>query len=212
MESQLLLTLLSLSALSALMELDNVYAGQFMLSRPLVVGTVLGLLYGDIRTGVQLGIWTELLLLDQLPVGGYVPPSGGVCAASAFMLAYLCMLPVPFSFFLGLCIGKVYSLMETKLRAWRNFWNPEVERAAVENPDSLNGWMHKSLLLQFFSGFVFIFMSVQVFSLAGAGVWSALPEELRNAVELGYFAVPWIGVAALVFSLYSKGKAVQTHA
>ncbi|HOX22141.1 MAG TPA: PTS sugar transporter subunit IIC, partial [Elusimicrobiales bacterium] len=151
--------------------------------------------------------WTELLLLDQLPVGGYVPPSGGVCAATAFMMAYLCMLPLSLSFLLGLAIGKGYAVMESKIRALRSSWNAAVEKDVLENPDSLNGWMLKSLGLQFITGFVFIFIGVQFVSLAGGKIWEILPEEAQNAMELGYFAVPWIGVASLLFSLYSRPKA-----
>ena len=203
----LFLSLLLLSALTALLELDSVYAGQFLFARPLVLGTLLGWLCGDIKTGVQLGIWTELLLLDQLPVGGYVPLSGGVCAASAFMLSYLCMLPVSLSFLLGIVMGKLYSLLETKLRAWRGAWNAAIEKQAAENPDSLNWWMAKSLGLQFASCFVFLLLSVQMFSLAGGKIWEFLPRELQNAVDLGYFAVPWIGTTVLIVSLYSRSKA-----
>ncbi|NLO92374.1 MAG: hypothetical protein GX410_10365 [Elusimicrobia bacterium] len=207
MEAGLFLSLTGLCALASFLELDAVYAGQFLLSRPLVVGTLLGLICGDVKTGVQFGIWTEFLLLDQLPVGGYVPPSGGVCAASAFILAYLCMLPVSFSFLLGIIIGKGYSHMESRLRTWRNAWNRSVEKDVQDDAGAVNAWMFKSIALQFGAGFVFIWLAVQALSLAGAYAWPRLSEELRNAVDLGYFAVPWIGMASLVFTLYAKAKA-----
>lgn len=207
MEAGLFLSLTGLCALAAFLELDAVYAGQFLLSRPVVAGTLLGVLCGDIKTGVQLGIWTEFLMLDQLPVGGYVPPSGGVCVASAFIMAYLCMLPVSFSFLLGIIIGKAYSHMESRLRTWRNSWNQAIEQAVQREPGALNFWMAKSIAVQFAAGFVFIWLGVQLLSLAGAYIWPRLPEELCSAVDLAYFAVPWIGMASLVLTLYSKTKA-----
>ena len=69
------------SFMTALLELDAVQAGQFLLSRPAIVGPLLGWLNGCAAEGARLGILIELIYIDFIPVGGVIPPNGAVAAA-----------------------------------------------------------------------------------------------------------------------------------
>ena len=66
--------------------LDLVSVPQMMIARPLVAGTVAGLLVGDPETGLRLGVVFELFQFDILPVGAarypeYGPPTVAAVAA-----------------------------------------------------------------------------------------------------------------------------------
>jgi PTS system mannose-specific IIC component len=66
--------------------LDLVSVPQGMLSRPLVAGTIAGLILGDVQAGLRLGVVMELFALDVLPVGSswypdYGPPTVGMVVA-----------------------------------------------------------------------------------------------------------------------------------
>ena len=60
----MLLSLTGFCALIALIELDTTYVGQFLISRPFFVGTILGALTGNLFLGLQVGIFTELIFID----------------------------------------------------------------------------------------------------------------------------------------------------
>ena len=60
--------------LGALICLDRVVV-QFMISRPIVAGPMIGLALGDPYTGLTAGAFLELLWVDRIPVGPYVPPN-----------------------------------------------------------------------------------------------------------------------------------------
>jgi len=62
--------------------LDLVSLGQVMLGRPLVAGTVAGLLAGDPGAGAVVGVTLELFALDLLPVGGAQYPDYGPAAVA----------------------------------------------------------------------------------------------------------------------------------
>jgi mannose/fructose/N-acetylgalactosamine-specific phosphotransferase system component IIC len=62
-------TLLSVSCLYSLLALDHIAVGQFMLSRPLVVGPLVGYAFGSPALGVMVGIIAELLWVNVIPVG-----------------------------------------------------------------------------------------------------------------------------------------------
>ena len=60
--------------LGTLICLDRVFV-QFMISRPIVAGPLIGLALGDPYTGLTAGALLELLWIDRIPVGPYVPPN-----------------------------------------------------------------------------------------------------------------------------------------
>ena len=62
------------AVLGTLICLDRVVA-QFMISRPIVAGPLIGLALGDPFTGLVTGALLELLWVDRIPVGPYVPPN-----------------------------------------------------------------------------------------------------------------------------------------
>lgn len=52
---------------------DRAAAGQFQFSRPIVAAPMLGILTGCLVEGVIAGLVFELIFLDSLPVGAYIP-------------------------------------------------------------------------------------------------------------------------------------------
>ncbi len=86
MEPLLLLGLLGLGAWAAL---DNVALGQFMVSRPLVTGTLAGTLLGDPWNGFVLGALLEVTHLWRVPAGGARLPESGPAAIPGAVLAVI---------------------------------------------------------------------------------------------------------------------------
>lgn len=68
--------LLALSLLGGLLTVEGTAVGQFMLSRPLVAGTLAGWLLGDPAHGFAVGALLEVYLLVSFPVGGARFPEG----------------------------------------------------------------------------------------------------------------------------------------
>ncbi len=71
----------------ALVGLDLVSVAQIMIARPLVAGTVAGLILGDPLAGGTVGMVLELFALDVLPVGAARYPDYGIGAVAAAVTA-----------------------------------------------------------------------------------------------------------------------------
>lgn len=201
-----MLELILFCALLAFLELDVTYLGQTLISRPIVVGGLLGLLGGNLFVGLQLGIFTELIYLDYLPVGGVVPPSGAVSAGSAVLLANFFAMDIYFAFFAGIMIGILFSFVEKGLRKYRTRILPVIEKDILEGKVSPGGVLAQSLVFQFLA--VFLFM-VLVCTTAGplfAYFDQDIPQTMHIAFKFSYFIVPWIGLAVLFISFSSKLK------
>lgn len=70
-------------AMGSMIWLDRTYAFQFMISRPLVIASLLGFIMNDLNLGLVIGACLELLWLNAPPVGAYLPYDGSFCAAVA---------------------------------------------------------------------------------------------------------------------------------
>jgi len=195
---------LLICAAAAAIELDVVQAGQIFLSRPSVAGLLCGIIGGDFVTGLQLGLCMELLTLDHVPVGGYVPPSGVIGAACAFLLARYAGFEGGYAFMLGFLAAWLFGLVETRLRHERSKWNPVIEREVLENPDALSKWVRRGFLQQFAAAFLFCVAAFFVLREIGWLGWELLPARLRPAFSMAYRIVPWIGIAALASLLMPR--------
>lgn len=67
--------------------LDLVSLPQALLSRPLVVGTVAGVILGDVEAGLRVGVILELFALDVLPIGAVRYPDFGPGVIAATVVA-----------------------------------------------------------------------------------------------------------------------------
>lgn len=81
---------LILSIIGSFIALDKYAFGEFGISQPLISGTIIGALYGDIGTGIFLGAIFQLICLGGLPIGTEIPPdaqtAGIVGCGSYFIL------------------------------------------------------------------------------------------------------------------------------
>ena len=88
MNANLLLTV----TVGGLAALDATPIAQTLLSQPLVTATVLGAVWGDWRTALEVGVVLQILAASTLPVGSRTPEDyavGGVVGAgTALMLAH----------------------------------------------------------------------------------------------------------------------------
>ena len=95
---------MSLVVLGGLLALDATSVGQFMISRPLVAGTLTGWWLGDPALGLELGAILELFHLAGVPAGGSRIPETGPASVVAVAVA----LSAPG--FAGLALGLVSGL------------------------------------------------------------------------------------------------------
>lgn len=68
-----LIAALLLSVLVALLITENYGYGYWMISRPIFAGPLIGLILGDLQTGLIVGASVELMFMGVLPIGGSVP-------------------------------------------------------------------------------------------------------------------------------------------
>lgn len=184
------------AALSGLLGLDSVQAGQFLLSRPAFVGPVLGWLNGCPLEGARLGILLELLYIDFIPLGGVVPPSGTAAAAAGVLAHSAGGLAPSLAFFLGLAAGRAFAPVEYRLRVSRSPWSAAIEEQVKAGDLSLRRWLARSLLLENAA----LCAYVLAWTALAAGL-ARLPGigALYPGTDFAYSLMPWLGLSGLYF-------------
>ena len=198
-------SILLLALVGALLELDTTYAFQLTFSRGIVAGPLLGLLIGDVMTGLQIGIFTELLFVDFSPLGGMLPPSAVVCCAVSLMGCSL-GIPAYFSFFFGVLGALFFSICEIYVRKQRASWVARQEQKIFKKPSYVTWAIVKALGLSFAMTFLFILIFGGAVSNVFVKVLPYLSEQLNIAGKFAYMAVPWIGLATLVSTFRLKAR------
>ena len=82
-----LITSLLLSIFIAIVITENYGYGYWMFSRPVFGGFLVGLLMGDLQTGLLVGGTIELMYIGVLPIGGSVPPNAQIAGMLSTVFA-----------------------------------------------------------------------------------------------------------------------------
>lgn len=193
----------ALCAWIALLELDAAHAGQFLLSRPLLMGPVVGLLLGDWKAGVAPGALIELFWLQGLPAGAARTLNGTLAAAVAVIWsAGPLRVPPEAALPAALACGALFPRIQDRIRA-RRARLVALAREAIERGEDPD-W---DRLLLTGLGTHALAAGAFVYAAAAAGgpllliAWFAAPFELQEGLRWGYRAVPWIGLAVLLHAL-----------
>ena len=191
------------AALVSLLELDAVQVGQFMLSRPIVLGSLLGLLFGAPQVGVALGLCCELLSLDDMPVGDRLPLNATVAVAAALLLTRSPRpLPPAVALPAGLAAGWAHQRIETALRYRRQALCGTAERLVQDG--GMPSWrrlLGQALAEQAAATFALLLACVCVAGPVLSGFWWRVPHGALAGLDLGWRLAPWLGLGVALYAL-----------
>ena len=201
------------AGLGALICMDRV-AVQVMVSRPVVAGPLVGLVLGDALTGLLAGALLELLWIDRIPIGPYVPPhdtfvavlstAGAILAAppgtspprELIVLAVLLFAP---SAWLG-------QRMEILLRQWNErLVSGALEDAEAGDPAKLSR-RHLSALAGYYGASL---LCLGALMLCGVPllrwIYPDLPPALLQVLSVCCLVLPLVGVGVALSTIKLRG-------
>jgi fructoselysine and glucoselysine-specific PTS system IIC component len=200
----------------ALIGLDHIAVGQFMVAQPVVGAVAVAWLVGEPLLGVWSALTFQLLWAGQLPVGAYVPPNVAITAIAAVGIAAPGPLPFPARMVLAAALAVPVGVVAGRLDVWVKSRNIGVLHRAENDvldgrPFALGGAVVRGIVRFFLKDFCVLLAAV---FLGAALVTAAAPFITARAVKgLSYaFAVmPAVGVASAL-RMYGKKNAVAAFA
>jgi mannose/fructose/N-acetylgalactosamine-specific phosphotransferase system component IIC len=188
---------LATAAAAGLLQLDNVQVLQSMVSRPVFASLVFGLINGCPAEAAKLGLLTELVYSEYMPMGGTLPPNGiAASAVGVLALASGAMSP-GLAFFAGLAAGHFYSGTEFRLRTVRSGWNAGIDRALAAGRPAFGRWIGVSLAMEAAAVFIYVALLAGLILAMRAAGFDAAP--LARPADFAYGFMPWLGLSALYF-------------
>lgn len=191
------------AAVVAAAELDVASVGPFLLSRPIVLGPLLGAAMGEPERGAVLGAALELCCLRALPVGGALSWNAAVATGTAVLL---CLgpsrLPLEGGFFAGILAGRLHQAAETRLRAARAAFGRSADRDAAKGRSFLGAYLASSLVAQFVMTALIVFLVLRV----AQPVWAGLTgwKVVGGALRATFVAAPWACLGSALVSLWRR--------
>ncbi len=93
MDNLTVLFILKFSLIVALLNIDTRNILPLGISRPIITGMILGYLLNNIYYGLFAGCIIELLLINSLPVGGFIPLNGAIITGIVMIISHYFHIP-----------------------------------------------------------------------------------------------------------------------
>lgn len=176
-----------------------------MTTRPIVVGTAVGLVLGDVTTGVIIGAELELVFMGVMAIGGTVPPIA--CSGTAVGTAYAILLGqgIEVAFALAIPASMLCQMLFVPLVALRSLWSPMVDRW-VENGNYKA--IERSVPLVSLTMFICKGLICGAAVLIGSNAMSAfietLPTQLIDGMGVASGMMAAVGFALLLKMMWTK--------
>ena len=175
------------------------------LYRPIVVGPVIGLIMGDLTTGLAIGASYELMMIGAMPVGGAQPPNaviGGVMATVfgiSLGLDVDAALPLAIPFAL---LGQyAVTILFTAMSPLMHKADQCAENADTKGIDRINYLARGALALLFA---LIVFAGMAFGSAVGEQLTTLLPDWVWTGLSAAGKMMPALGFAILLRVMLSK--------
>ena len=200
----MLLTFLLLTAIAVFGHFED-FLGTTLLSRPLVLGPLVGLVLGDLTQGVMIGATLELIFMGNIKVGAAIPPdiiTGGVLGTAFAILSHkgpaiALALAVPISILSEMVISGLF--------VFRAIFNKKFNQYAEE------GDYHKIQRLHILSGLlkpllmgIIIFIALELGTNAVKSFLDLIPAWVQSGLQVAGNMLPALGFALLMNLMFNK--------
>jgi mannose PTS system EIIC component len=202
-----------LSFCGGLFCLDRIFL-QAMISRPVVIAPIIGLLLNNPYAGLVIGAVVELFWIDRIPVGTYIPPNDSIVAVLAtsiaalagqergatspelIALAVLCAVP----------FGILAQKMDTFIVKSNDLLSDRaLEDAKTANIRAIEQKVYYSLVKVFLFVVFFLLVSQAIVVPSVAWGYPQLPLPLIKMLTLTYYFLPIVGIAAALNTIKLRG-------
>lgn len=175
--------------------------GFYIVGRPLVAGLLLGLVFGDVQTGVLCGLAVQGVFIANLSTGGATNSEITYASYGGIGLAMATKSDPAVAVTLAVLIGQTFGLIFYNTRmALYSFWNNRAQKAA-EEVDS-RGIVLNHLIFPQITTFLIravpIFLAVYYGSGFVEQLLNSVPQYITDVISVLGGVLPALGIAMLM--------------
>lgn len=178
------------------------FMGELYLERPIIAGTVAGLIMGDLQTGLVVGATIELAMMGVLEIGGGVGPNGAVGSILGVAFAISAGLSTEEALVLALTAAILGSFFQLIAKAASTIFVSGAEHYAEKNnANGVAAMVHLGNLFHFLANFIPTFVVLAFGSAAVEGIMNGIPPFLQAGIGAAGNILPAFGFALLLDSV-----------
>lgn len=183
----------------------DMFDGLTHIHRPIVTGLIVGLILGDMKTGLVVGATLELVWMGMVPLAGAQPPNvviGGIIGTSLAIIGKLDAqaavgLAVPFAVAAQAGITLLFT-------AFSPIMHKADKYAEEANTNGINKINYLGLAILFVSYFICAFLPIYFGSDKAAEIVQMIPQPIIDGLSVAGGIMPAIGFAMLLKIMLKK--------
>ena len=179
--------------------------GTSMIQRPIVLGTLVGIILGEPVQGVVIASTIHLAFLGAAWIGGTCPVN--VVAGGVISTAVALKTGIGVEGALTLCvpIGTLYLAIDSLCYFIVQFFVPKFDEACSEgNCKKVAFWHYACFAVFCFMYWLITFLTVQYGTELVGTAFDKIPESIINGISAGTTLLPALGFAILINSIWNR--------
>lgn len=180
--------------------------GFYYLSRPLISGTIVGIILGDVKTGIIIGSAVQALYLSLIVPGGVASADITFVAYPAIAIAMLSGADADVAVALAATIGLLGVTLFNLIETVNTFWNHLADKYAEKN-DLKGFWRANALYPQittFALRFIPTFLAVYFGAQYAENFLNAIPPSLMQIMGTLGGILPAVGIGLLLSQIMKE--------
>lgn len=178
------------------------FMGDLYLERPIIIGPVVGLICGDIHTGLIVGGTMELIFMGAADIGGSVPSNYAIGSALGTYFAVASKLSIEQALAIAIPAALLGSFFELFAKTIGVFFVNAAERMAEKsNVKGIAVLTHLGNIAHGLSYAIPVFIAVQIGADMVSSFMASIPAWLNLGITLAGKTLPALGFALLLSSL-----------
>lgn len=177
--------------------------------QPIIVGTLIGALLGDLETGIMCGAQMELIFMGVIIIGSAVPSD--VTAGSAVGTAFVILtgMSVESAIAIAVVAGLLCAQISTLVITIITLINPVIDRLVEnDNRKGIYAVLAAQTVVTYAILGICIFIVVYFGSDFAQSVVNALPEFVTNGLSVASGMLVAVGLGMLLNIMWNKSNAV----
>lgn len=202
-----------ISLAGGLLCLDRVFI-QAMISRPIIIAPVIGMMLGNPYAGLIIGAILELFWIDRIPIGIYIPPNDSIVAALAVSMAILAGQALgmvtkelmTLSILIAIPFGILTKKIDVKIVESNNLLSDQaLEEAKAQDIRAIERKTYLGLAKVSLFYMVLLFILQLIFIPVLIWIYPKLPAGIHMMLSLTYYFLPLLGIAVALNTIKLRG-------
>ena len=202
-----------LSLCGGLLCLDRIFI-QAMISRPIIIAPIIGLILNNPYAGLIIGAMIEMFWIDRIPIGIYIPPNDSLVAVLAASVAILAggklgnVSPelIAFSVLLFIPFGILAKQIDILIIKSNDILSDQaLEDAKKSDICAIEQKTYLGLFKVLSFYIIYLFVLQAIFIPLVIWVYPQLPSAIIKMLTMIYYFLPLLGIAVALNTIKLRG-------